>query len=160
LVIGLNIAPGRVPDMDDAAFENSQSFYESLSLYANQHTARAAKISCGCTIEAGLAVARGEVRNAFAIVRPPGHHAEPDQHMGFCFFNNVAVAARVIQAETSIKKILILDWYVMPERTMPAPLICLVDSRDVHHGKFAFFRYIRVVMTHGPDRQWNTARVQ
>ncbi|KAK7041082.1 hypothetical protein R3P38DRAFT_2893111 [Favolaschia claudopus] len=43
------------------------------------------------------------------VVRPPGHHAEPEEHMGFCFFNNVAVAARVVQNLTPLKKILILD---------------------------------------------------
>ncbi|KAI3618931.1 histone deacetylase clr3 [Moniliophthora roreri] len=94
---------------------DSEEYYEQLSLYVMQGTTRAACLSCGGTIEACLAVARGELQKAFAIVRPPGHHAEPDEHMGFCFFNNVAVAARVIQQTTNIKKILILDW-------------------DVHHG--------------------------
>lgn len=61
-------------------------------------------------MQACLAVARGELKKSFAIVRPPGHHAEPDNHMGFCFFNNVAVAARVVQQMTRIRRILILDW--------------------------------------------------
>ncbi|KAG9124110.1 Histone deacetylase hda1, partial [Ceratobasidium sp. 392] len=91
------------------------SFYEQLSLYVTQPTTRAAALSCGGVIECALAVAKGQVRNSFAIVRPPGHHAEPDEHMGFCFYNNVAVATRVIQNETPLKRILILDW-------------------DVHHG--------------------------
>lgn len=64
-------------------------------------------------MEAALAVARNELKKTFAIVRPPGHHAEPDEHMGFCFFNNVAVAAKVVQQLTPLKKILILDWYVI-----------------------------------------------
>jgi len=70
-------------------------------------------LSCGGVIEACLAVARGELSKSFAIVRPPGHHAEPDEHMGFCFFNNVSVAAKVVQQRTKLKKILILDWSVL-----------------------------------------------
>lgn len=75
-------------------------------------------LSCGGTIEACLAVARGELKKSFAIVRPPGHHAEPDEHMGFCFFNNVAVAAKVVQLLTKRKKILILDWLVAVFRSL------------------------------------------
>ncbi|KAF9501558.1 hypothetical protein BDN71DRAFT_1501269 [Pleurotus eryngii] len=94
---------------------DSEDYYEQLSLYVMSGTTRSARLSCGGVIEATLAVARGELQKSFAIVRPPGHHAEPDEHMGFCFFNNVAVAARVVQQLTKIKKILILDW-------------------DIHHG--------------------------
>ncbi|KAJ6625570.1 histone deacetylase complex protein [Mycena sp. CBHHK59/15] len=94
---------------------DSEQYYEQLSLYISQATTRSARLSCGGVIEACLAVAKGELRKTFAIVRPPGHHAEPEEHMGFCFFNNVAVAARVVQQLTPLKKILILDW-------------------DVHHG--------------------------
>lgn len=89
---------------------SSTQYYEHLSLYVHPSTTHCAQLSCGSTIEAALAVATGKVRNAFAIVRPPGHHAEPEEHMGFCFFNNVAVAARVVQEETKCKRILILDW--------------------------------------------------
>lgn len=63
-------------------------------------------------VEACTAVCKGEVRNAFAIVRPPGHHAEPDEHMGFCFFNNVAVAAKEMRRLGLANKVLILDWWV------------------------------------------------
>ena len=83
-----------------------------MSLYVMPGTTRAALLSCGGVIEACLAVARNELKKTFAIVRPPGHHAEPDEHMGFCFFNNVAVATRVVQEVTPLKKILILDWCV------------------------------------------------
>lgn len=89
---------------------DSESYYESLSLYVMNGTTRAAKLSCGGVIEACLKVAQGHLKKCFAIVRPPGHHAEPDEHMGFCFFNNVAVAAKVVQMSTPIKRILILDW--------------------------------------------------
>ncbi|KAG6842184.1 hypothetical protein C0991_001677 [Blastosporella zonata] len=104
-----------IKDMTDQEMANSIDYYDQLSLYIMQGTTRAALLSCGGVIEACLAVARGELQKSFAIVRPPGHHAEPDEHMGFCFFNNVAVAARVVQQLTHVKKILILDW-------------------DVHHG--------------------------
>lgn len=89
---------------------DTELYYEQLSLYISKATTRSARLSCGGVIEACLAVARGELKKTFAIVRPPGHHAEPEEHMGFCFFNNVAVAARVVQQVTPIKKILILDW--------------------------------------------------
>ena len=88
----------------------SESYYEFLSLYVCPSTTLAAQFSCGGVIEAALAVARGELDRSFAIVRPPGHHAEPEEHMGFCFFNNVAVATRVVQQLTPIKRVMILDW--------------------------------------------------
>lgn len=95
-------------DLDDIVL--SAAYYNFLSLYVNQSTTEAALLSCGGVIEATLVVARGELERTFAIVRPPGHHAEPEEHMGFCFFNNVAVAARVAQQLTPAKRILILDW--------------------------------------------------
>jgi len=61
------------------------------------------------------AVMKKKVDSAFCAVRPPGHHAEKDKAMGFCLFNNVAVAARYLQKFYKLKKILIVDW-------------------DVHHG--------------------------
>jgi acetoin utilization deacetylase AcuC-like enzyme len=61
------------------------------------------------------AVMEGRIRNAFCAVRPPGHHALKDRAMGFCFFNNVAIAAKYIQNKHRLAKVLIVDW-------------------DVHHG--------------------------
>ena len=69
----------------------------------------------GGVISATDQVCSGKARNAFCAVRPPGHHATPDRGMGFCIFNNVAVAARFAQAKHKIEKVLIVDW-------------------DVHHG--------------------------
>lgn len=97
-------------DLTDEMIRDSKQYYETLSLYINRESPRCAKLACGGTIAASIAVCKGEVRNAFAIVRPPGHHAEPDEHMGFCFFNNVAVAAREVQRLGLAKKVLILDW--------------------------------------------------
>lgn len=55
-------------------------------------------------------VVKGDARSAFALVRPPGHHAEPVRARGFCLFNNVAVAAAHAQAKLGCERILIIDW--------------------------------------------------
>ncbi len=70
-------------------------------------------LSAGGVCQAADLVARGEADNAFAVVRPPGHHAgaRPLSH-GFCFFNNVAAAAVRLKRQHSAKKILIFDWDV------------------------------------------------
>src|SRR5205814_5186361 len=60
-------------------------------------------------------VMTGKLKNAFCAVRPPGHHARPAQGMGFCLFNNIAIAARYAQRKHGIGRVLIADW-------------------DVHHG--------------------------
>lgn len=56
----------------------------------------------------------GEIRNGFAIVRPPGHHAEAQQAMGFCFFNSVAIAAKQLRLRHKLERILIVDWVTFP----------------------------------------------
>ncbi|EMD37432.1 hypothetical protein CERSUDRAFT_83190 [Gelatoporia subvermispora B] len=104
-----------IHSMSEQDIADSESYYSELSLYVHPSTPYCAQLSCGGVIEAALAVARGDVQKSFAIVRPPGHHAEPDEHMGFCFFNNVSIATKVVQLRTPIKKVMILDW-------------------DVHHG--------------------------
>ena len=71
--------------------------------------------SAGAVITAAERVSAGSLRNAFVAARPPGHHATPSQPMGFCLFNNVAVAARWMQEKGLAERILIVDW-------------------DVHHG--------------------------
>ena len=96
--------------MDVEQIVLSESYYDYLSLYVCPKTTMAALLSCGGAIEAALAVAHGKLEKSFAIVRPPGHHAEPEEHMGFCFFNNVAVATRVVQRLTPVKRVMILDW--------------------------------------------------
>ena len=99
--------------MSDDEILNNASYYELLSLYLNRNTPLAARLSCGGTIDAALAVANGSCQRALAIVRPPGHHAEPQDFMGFCFYNNVAVATKVVQARVPTR-VLILDWFVLP----------------------------------------------
>jgi acetoin utilization deacetylase AcuC-like enzyme len=78
-------------------------------------TREAALLAAGGALVAVDAVLRGDARASMALVRPPGHHAERDAAMGFCLFNNVAVAARWAQREHGLRRVAILDW-------------------DVHHG--------------------------
>lgn len=87
------------------------------SLYVGGMSYEAALLAAGGCIETCKNVAAGEVKNAFAIIRPPGHHAEPDTGMGFCLLNNVPISAKVCQHEhpDTCRKVCILDW-------------------DVHHG--------------------------
>jgi len=75
-----------------------------------------AKLAAGGAIKAAHTVVKSEtIKKAYALTRPPGHHAEADRGAGFCIFNNIVIAAKYAQKELNIKKILILDW-------------------DVHHG--------------------------
>ena len=81
----------------------------------NLHTVDAALRAAGAAVAATDAVLSGELENAFCAVRPPGHHAEAAKAMGFCFFNNVAVAARHALEVHHLKRVAIVDF-------------------DVHHG--------------------------
>lgn len=76
---------------------------------------RVALRAAGAVADAVERVLRGEDRRALCLVRPPGHHALADSAMGFCLFNNIAVAARVANEELAVDHLLIVDW-------------------DVHHG--------------------------
>ena len=77
---------------------------------ASPDSLRAAEFAAGGVLNVVDAVMAGKVRNAFAAVRPPGHHATPDRGMGFCIFNNVAIAARYLQMKHGIGRVLIVDW--------------------------------------------------
>ncbi len=68
-----------------------------------------ALLASGGTLSCSRVVLNGSARNAFAIVRPPGHHAEPDHSMGFCIFNNIAIVARDA-LERGIKHVAIVDY--------------------------------------------------
>lgn len=80
-----------------------------------QDSWEAALLAAGGVISASDAVIGGRCDNAFCAVRPPGHHAECDRAMGFCMFNNTAIAVKWLQQTGRVQKIAILDW-------------------DVHHG--------------------------
>jgi acetoin utilization deacetylase AcuC-like enzyme len=80
----------------------------TVDTVASETTYEAALLAAGLTIEAARI-------GGFALVRPPGHHATPEEPMGFCFFNNIAIAARALQVEDGVERVAIVDW-------------------DVHHG--------------------------
>jgi len=70
----------------------------------------AARAAAGGVLNAADAVASGRMKNAFCAVRPPGHHATRNRGMGFCIFNNVAIAARYLQKVHNIRRVLIVDF--------------------------------------------------
>ena len=84
-------------------------------MYWSRGTALAARLAAGCMVEVTKQSFNGESSRGFAIVRPPGHHACECKAMGFCFFNNVAIAAKDAVESGLAKRVVILDW-------------------DVHHG--------------------------
>ncbi|NXE97589.1 HDAC7 deacetylase, partial [Menura novaehollandiae] len=88
---------------------------DSDTIWNELHSSNAARWAAGSVTELAFKVATRELKNGFAVVRPPGHHADPSTAMGFCFFNSVAIAARQLQQKGKLSKILIVDW-------------------DVHHG--------------------------
>ncbi|XP_034072769.1 histone deacetylase 4-like isoform X7 [Gymnodraco acuticeps] len=88
---------------------------DSDTIWNEVHSSSAARLAVGSVVELVFKVATGELKNGFAVVRPPGHHAEESTPMGFCYFNSVAIAAKLLQQRLNVNKILIVDW-------------------DVHHG--------------------------
>ncbi|KAG0150306.1 hypothetical protein CROQUDRAFT_668620 [Cronartium quercuum f. sp. fusiforme G11] len=88
------------------------AYYSRLSLFVNAETFDCARLSCGGVIEMCRAVVEGRIRNGFAVVRPPGHHSEPEDPSGFCIFNNAAVSAKWLRTiyPDKIRRILLIDW--------------------------------------------------
>jgi acetoin utilization deacetylase AcuC-like enzyme len=105
--------PGHFDLIDSLRESGDQRF--GTDTFANAHTHTAALLAAGCVVSVTEAVMTGRSRSGIALVRPPGHHAEPDAAMGFCLLNNSAIAAAVALRDFGAKRVLILDW-------------------DVHHG--------------------------
>jgi acetoin utilization deacetylase AcuC-like enzyme len=99
----LRSASGRAPLQLDA------------DTYLGPRSVEVAELAAGGLVDLAGAVVRGDADCGLAAVRPPGHHAEAGRAMGFCLYNNVAIAARALQAEHGVDRVLIFDW-------------------DVHHG--------------------------
>jgi acetoin utilization deacetylase AcuC-like enzyme len=114
----------------EAACSAGPQIIDPAPTYVTRASFEDALLAAGGTLQCMRSVVRGKARNAFAIVRPPGHHAEPDRAMGFCLFNNVAIAAReaISGGERPLERVAIVDF-------------------DAHHGngtEAAFLREPRV----------------
>lgn len=112
---------------DQDSMEELSSRYDAI--YIHPTTFDLSLLSCGSTIELVDNILDGKVQNGMAIIRPPGHHAMTAEFNGYCFFNNVAIAAQHALNNRGINRVLIVDW-------------------DVHHGQGtqrAFYEDPRVV---------------
>ncbi|XP_018323609.1 histone deacetylase 6 isoform X2 [Agrilus planipennis] len=94
--------------------EKKASEYDSV--YFNEHTFEAALYAAGCCLVIAENVCKGAIKNGFAVVRPPGHHAMYNEFSGYCYFNNVAITAQHLLDQNLAQRILIIDF-------------------DVHHGQ-------------------------
>jgi acetoin utilization deacetylase AcuC-like enzyme len=109
-----NHVPGYVADVR-RRIEAGAHQLDLGDTYANAHSWEAAVRAAGAAVAAADAVMAGTARAAFCGARPPGHHAEADHAMGFCIFNNVAIAARHLLAEHGVDRVAVVDF-------------------DIHHG--------------------------
>jgi acetoin utilization deacetylase AcuC-like enzyme len=108
------IHPKRYIERIEAACRQAPVALDSDTMVSSS-SFEAARLAAGAAMQACELVATGHLTNAFCAVRPPGHHAEPEQAMGFCLFGNVAIAAAWLRARQLAERVLIIDW-------------------DVHHG--------------------------
>jgi len=99
----------------EAACRSGNSMFDYPDNQICTETFETALLAVGGVLDAARRVVTGKLDNVFCAVRPPGHHAEYDQAMGFCYFNNVAIAARYLRIEWGIQRVGIIDF-------------------DVHHG--------------------------
>ncbi|XP_053682261.1 histone deacetylase 6 isoform X1 [Sabethes cyaneus] len=99
---------------DPDALEELSSHYDAIFIHPSSYDC--SLLSAGSTIELVNAIVAGRVQNGMAIIRPPGHHAMKAEYNGYCFFNNVAIAAQHALDNLGLKRILVVDW-------------------DVHHGQ-------------------------
>jgi acetoin utilization deacetylase AcuC-like enzyme len=119
----------READSDELLTVHTQAYVDRIEVMSEGHGgdagdgttpfghdgSRIARLSAGGAITAVDAVVTGALDRVYALVRPPGHHALPDRGMGFCTFNNIAIAVRTVQRTRGVERIAVVDW-------------------DVHHG--------------------------
>lgn len=134
----------RAATKEEISFIHEPSYIESVEKTAGHDptyldpdtvacadTWMAAQYASGAVLVLTEALAKGKIKNGFAFVRPPGHHAERDRAMGFCFFNNIAIAAEYAKRNLKLERIAIVDF-------------------DVHHGngtQHAFYEDPQVFFT-------------
>jgi acetoin utilization deacetylase AcuC-like enzyme len=111
--IALAHAPGYIASIAATKGKDHTRLDPDTSTCAKSY--EAACMAAGGVLNLLDALQNGDVESGFALVRPPGHHAEYDRAMGFCIFNNIAVGARYLQSRHGLKRILIVDY-------------------DLHHG--------------------------
>jgi histone deacetylase 6 len=111
-------------DEPDSETEGDSTMYPDCKFldsdtYVNRHSSTAARLAIGGLVDLCEAVLQGRLRNGFAVIRPPGHHADSRKASGFCLYNNVACAVQALKAKhpDTLKKFMIVDF-------------------DVHHGEF------------------------
>lgn len=113
--IELNHARAYVRYVEEACLNLETSLLDGGDTYGGHDSFRVARLGVGAALALVDDVLSGDYKNGFAALRPPGHHACKDKAMGFCLFNNVAIAARYAKTVYGLERVLILDW-------------------DVHHG--------------------------
>ncbi len=122
-IAGVELAPGRVATREELLRVHTDSYLKSIYKLRGKHawldvdttavspgSVEAAEVAAGSAIRAVEAVMTGEADSAFALSRPPGHHATSVRARGFCLFNNVAVAAAHAQMAMDCERVLIVDW--------------------------------------------------
>ena len=101
--------PKLVSTLEEVCREEAPGIIDHAPTYVTQTSFEDALLAAGGVITCSRAVINGNAKNAFAIVRPPGHHAEPDRAMGFCIFNNIAIAARDALAQ-GLERVMVIDY--------------------------------------------------
>jgi acetoin utilization deacetylase AcuC-like enzyme len=104
--------PGRYIDQIEGAGLPGSIVRLDPDTYMSDGSLRAAKLAAGAVTEAAIRVIEGKANRAFCAIRPPGHHAEIAEALGFCLFNNIAVAARVALEYPGINKVAVCDFDV------------------------------------------------
>ena len=101
--------PKLISALEKVCREQAPGIIDYAPTYVTPSSFEDALLAAGGVISCASAVINGDARNAFAIIRPPGHHAEPDRAMGFCIFNNVAIGARHA-IEQGMERVMVIDY--------------------------------------------------